>query len=367
MVYPSFDMFPHMTVLNGLMLAQKLLRKTGAAKAREVAMHYLERVKISEQAGKYPIQLSSGQQQRIASARALCMKPGVMLFDEPTSALDPKMINEVLEVMVDVARNGMTMICVKHEMGFARSVADRVIVMDAGEIVEEAAPDTVFIAPKSDRTKLFHSQILKHGMHLMTSELPPHAEFLFFAEKLADRSRAMPLEARQRKPDIELKADASFVTSNDKAVETALREMIADAFPTHGKLGEEFENTNVGAEFVWVLDPIDGTAPFVAGIPVFGSLIGLAWEGAPFVGVIEHLMTKDRWLGVAETFARLNGAPVRTRSCKSMEVAPAAAVTGAGVFVTDWSGDTLSFGMKDNVLAAGDKERLADTIEILQN
>ncbi|WP_299843116.1 amino acid ABC transporter ATP-binding protein [uncultured Roseovarius sp.] len=162
MVFQSFNLFPHMTILNNLMLAQKLVRKTPKAEARDVAMHYLERVKIPEQAGKYPIQLSGGQQQRVAIARALCMKPEVMLFDEPTSALDPEMINEVLEVMVDLARDGMTMICVTHEMGFARSVADRVIFMDTGEIVEEAEPETFFNAPRNERTKLFLSQILKH-------------------------------------------------------------------------------------------------------------------------------------------------------------------------------------------------------------
>jgi polar amino acid transport system ATP-binding protein/general L-amino acid transport system ATP-binding protein len=162
MVFQSFNLFPHMTILNNLMLAQKLVRKTPKAEARELAMHYLERVKIPEQAAKYPIQLSGGQQQRVAIARALCMKPAVMLFDEPTSALDPEMINEVLEVMVDLAKEGMTMICVTHEMGFARSVADRVIFMDAGEIVEEAEPATFFSAPKSERTKLFLSQILQH-------------------------------------------------------------------------------------------------------------------------------------------------------------------------------------------------------------
>lgn len=162
MVFQSFNLFPHMTILNNLMLAQRLVRKTPKAEAREVAMHYLERVRIPEQAGKYPIQLSGGQQQRVAIARALCMKPEVMLFDEPTSALDPEMINEVLEVMVDLARDGMTMICVTHEMGFARSVADRVIFMDAGQIVEEAEPETFFNDPKSERTKLFLSQILKH-------------------------------------------------------------------------------------------------------------------------------------------------------------------------------------------------------------
>ncbi len=162
MVFQSFNLFPHMTILKNLMLAQQLVRKTARDEARDVAMHYLERVKIPEQADKYPIQLSGGQQQRVAIARALCMKPEIMLFDEPTSALDPEMINEVLEGMTDLAGDGMTMICVTHEMGFARSVADRVIFMDGGEIVEEARPTDFFNAPKSERTKLFLSQILSH-------------------------------------------------------------------------------------------------------------------------------------------------------------------------------------------------------------
>jgi polar amino acid transport system ATP-binding protein/general L-amino acid transport system ATP-binding protein len=162
MVFQSFNLFPHKTILNNLMLAQRLVRKTPKDEAREIAMHYLERVKIPEQAEKYPIQLSGGQQQRVAIARALCMKPEVILFDEPTSALDPEMINEVLEVMTDLARDGMTMICVTHEMGFARSVADRVIFMDAGEIVEEAKPDAFFNTPQNERTKLFLGQILSH-------------------------------------------------------------------------------------------------------------------------------------------------------------------------------------------------------------
>lgn len=162
MVFQSFNLFPHMTIVKNLMLAQRLVRKISKSEARETAMHYLERVKIPEQADKYPIQLSGGQQQRVAIARALCMKPEIMLFDEPTSALDPEMINEVLEVMVDLAKEGMTMICVTHEMGFARSVADRVIFMDAGEIVEEAPPTEFFDNPKSERTKKFLSQILSH-------------------------------------------------------------------------------------------------------------------------------------------------------------------------------------------------------------
>lgn len=162
MVFQSFNLFPHMTIIKNLMLAQRLVRKIPKAEAKATAMEYLERVKIPEQADKYPIQLSGGQQQRVAIARALCMKPEIILFDEPTSALDPEMINEVLEVMTDLARDGMTMICVTHEMGFARSVADRVIFMDAGEIVEEAPPETFFTAPKSERTKKFLSQILTH-------------------------------------------------------------------------------------------------------------------------------------------------------------------------------------------------------------
>ena len=162
MVFQSFNLFPHLTIVKNLMLAQQLVRKTSKAEARETAMQYLERVKIPEQANKYPIQLSGGQQQRVAIARALCMKPEIMLFDEPTSALDPEMINEVLEVMVDLAKEGMTMICVTHEMGFARSVADRIIFMDLGEIVEQAPPKEFFDSPKNDRTKKFLSQILSH-------------------------------------------------------------------------------------------------------------------------------------------------------------------------------------------------------------
>lgn len=162
MVFQSFNLFPHMTIVKNLMLAQQLVRKLSKAEARDTAMHYLERVKIPEQAEKYPIALSGGQQQRVAIARALCMKPEIMLFDEPTSALDPEVINEVLEVMVDLAKEGMTMICVTHEMGFARSVADRIIFMDEGEIVEEAPPTEFFDNAKSERTKKFLSQILTH-------------------------------------------------------------------------------------------------------------------------------------------------------------------------------------------------------------
>ena len=162
MVFQSFNLFPHMTVVKNLMVAQQLVRKISKADAKQRAMHFLERVKIPEQANKYPIQLSGGQQQRVAIARALCMKPKIMLFDEPTSALDPEMINEVLEVMVDLATDGMTMICVTHEMGFARSVADRIIFMDLGEIVEESKPSEFFGNPKNERTKNFLEQILTH-------------------------------------------------------------------------------------------------------------------------------------------------------------------------------------------------------------
>jgi ABC-type polar amino acid transport system ATPase subunit len=155
-------LFPHLKVIDNLTLALKLVRKTPKLEARDTAMRYLERVHIPDQKDKYPSQLSGGQQQRVAIARALCMNPEVMLFDEPTSALDPEMINEVLDVMVELAEDGMTMICVTHEMGFARSIADAVVFMDNGEIVEAGRPDAFFNNPKSDRTKLFLSQILSH-------------------------------------------------------------------------------------------------------------------------------------------------------------------------------------------------------------
>ena len=162
MVFQSFNLFPHLKVLDNLTLALKLVRKMPKPEARKIAMRYLERVHIPEQADKYPSQLSGGQQQRVAIARALCMNPEVMLFDEPTSALDPEMINEVLDVMTELAEEGMTMICVTHEMGFARSVADLVVFMDAGEIVETAPPSEFFENPRSERTKLFLSQIITH-------------------------------------------------------------------------------------------------------------------------------------------------------------------------------------------------------------
>ena len=162
MVFQQFNLFPHLTVLQNLTLAPIWVRKMPRAQAEEAAMQYLQRVKIPEQAKKYPGQLSGGQQQRVAIARSLCMNPKIMLFDEPTSALDPEMIKEVLDVMVELARSGMTMICVTHEMGFARTVANRVIFMDRGEIIEQADPENFFNNPRSDRTKLFLSQILHH-------------------------------------------------------------------------------------------------------------------------------------------------------------------------------------------------------------
>jgi ABC-type polar amino acid transport system ATPase subunit len=160
MVFQQFNLFPHMTVLENCTFALTWVKHLPKAEAEAVAMSLLERVRIPEQARKYPLQLSGGQQQRVAIARALCMRPRVMLFDEPTSALDPEMINEVLEVMVELAESGMTMMVVTHEMGFARKVADRVIFMDQGEIVEEAPPGVFFDRPRYDRTRLFLSQIL---------------------------------------------------------------------------------------------------------------------------------------------------------------------------------------------------------------
>jgi len=160
MVFQHFNLFPHLTILENCTLAPIWVRKMPKKEAEEVAMHYLTRVKIPEQARKYPGQLSGGQQQRVAIARALCMKPKVMLFDEPTSALDPEMVKEVLDTMVSLAEDGMTMLCVTHEMGFARKVANRVIFMDAGQIVEENEPGAFFDNPQHERTKLFLSQIL---------------------------------------------------------------------------------------------------------------------------------------------------------------------------------------------------------------
>ena len=160
MVFQHFNLFPHLTILEKLTLAPIWVRKMPKKDAEELAMQYLVRVKIPEQAKKYPGQLSGGQQQRVAIARSLCMSPKIMLFDEPTSALDPEMIKEVLEVMVDLAQSGMTMLCVTHEMGFARQVANRVIFMDQGQIIEQNSPKEFFEKPKSERTRLFLSQIL---------------------------------------------------------------------------------------------------------------------------------------------------------------------------------------------------------------
>jgi len=162
MVFQQFNLFPHLTVLENLTLAPMWVGKMPKKEAEDKAMQQLTRVRIAEQAGKYPLQLSGGQQQRVAIARALCLTPKIMLFDEPTSALDPEMINEVLEVMIDLAKQGITMLCVTHEMGFARQAADRVIFMDQGQIVEENTPVEFFNHPKTDRAKDFLSKILSH-------------------------------------------------------------------------------------------------------------------------------------------------------------------------------------------------------------
>jgi general L-amino acid transport system ATP-binding protein len=162
MCFQHFNLFPHLSILENCTLGPIWVRKMPKKEAEEIAMHFLDRVKIPEQADKYPGQLSGGQQQRVAIARSLCMNPKIMLFDEPTSALDPEMIKEVLDVMVELAEEGMTMLCVTHEMGFAKMVADRVIFMDAGQIVEENNPHEFFDNPQNDRTKLFLSQIIGH-------------------------------------------------------------------------------------------------------------------------------------------------------------------------------------------------------------
>ncbi|WP_192458300.1 amino acid ABC transporter ATP-binding protein [Musicola keenii] len=160
MVFQHFNLFPHLTVLQNCTLAPSWVRRMPKKEAEELAMHYLERVRIAAHAHKYPGQLSGGQQQRVAIARSLCMKPKIMLFDEPTSALDPEMVKEVLDTMLGLAEDGMTMLCVTHEMGFARTVANRVIFMDQGEIVEQAPPDIFFTSPRSERTQTFLAQIL---------------------------------------------------------------------------------------------------------------------------------------------------------------------------------------------------------------
>ena len=160
MVFQQFNLFPHLTILENCTLAPTWVRKQSKREANDIAMHFLRRVRIPEQASKYPGQLSGGQQQRAAIARSLCMNPKIMLFDEPTSALDPEVVKEVLDTMVSLADEGMTMICVTHEMGFARQVADRVVFMDAGQIVEISEPDAFFDAPRHQRTQAFLSQIL---------------------------------------------------------------------------------------------------------------------------------------------------------------------------------------------------------------
>jgi polar amino acid transport system substrate-binding protein len=162
MVFQHFNLFPHMTVLMNCMVGPMWIKGISQTEARKTALQFLERVRIPEQADKYPVQLSGGQQQRLAIARSLCMQPAVMLFDEPTSALDPEMVSEVLDTMTSLARDGMTMVCVTHEMAFARAVADRVIFMNAGHIVEQGRPEEFFKNPQHERTKLFLSQILKH-------------------------------------------------------------------------------------------------------------------------------------------------------------------------------------------------------------
>ena len=260
----------------------------------------------------------------------------------------------------------------------------------------------------------------------MTPDFPPHNDFLKFSEELANQSRKMLLAVKDKAPEVDIKSDASFVTTTDKAVETALRAMIQEKYPTHGILGEEFENININADFVWVLDPIDGTAAFVAGIPVYGTLIGLAWRGRPYIGVIDHPVTADRWVGVSGRMAEHNGAPIHVRQRASLETAYAscsnsdfmteeelarftvlrkraqyvqyggscysygvlasgrtdlaidsgldpfdvyacaAVIEGAGGFVTDWNGNPITFEMAGHVVAAGDKARLEDAIHILQ-
>ncbi|MEM6579444.1 MAG: amino acid ABC transporter ATP-binding protein [Pseudomonadota bacterium] len=162
MCFQHFNLFPHLSIIDNCTLAPMLARKISREEAEKTAMSFLSKVQIADQAEKFPGQLSGGQQQRVAIARALCMKPEILLFDEPTSALDPEMIGEVLDVMVALAQEGMTMVCVTHEMGFARKVADRVIFMDAGEIIEEGDPESFFTAPKSERTRTFLDQVLSH-------------------------------------------------------------------------------------------------------------------------------------------------------------------------------------------------------------
>ncbi len=259
----------------------------------------------------------------------------------------------------------------------------------------------------------------------MQIELPDHEEFLCFAETLANTSGAMLLTASKTRPEVKIKSDASFVTNTDRAVEKKLREMILSKYPHHGILGEEFENVNTDAEFVWVLDPIDGTAAFVAGIPVYGTLIALAWKAMPFIGIIDHPLTGDRWVGVSNHSAFHNGKPITTRACNLLSeayvtcsnsdfmspeqltkfiklrdkvgyvqygascfaygilasgrsdfaidagleafdiFACAAVIQGAGGIVANWKGEKLSFEMDGTVIAAGDKNYLKRILEFL--
>jgi len=256
---------------------------------------------------------------------------------------------------------------------------------------------------------------------------PPHTEFLAFAQTLADHSRSMLLLAAADKPNVEVKQDGSFVTATDREIEASLRHLITETYPEHGILGEEFENQNTDAEFVWVLDPIDGTAPYIAGIPVYGSLIALAWKEKPFIGVIDHPRTSDRWIGVVNSFAELNGKKIQVRPCHSLSLAfstcsnpdfmtedekkqfdkvrgrtqymqyggacfsygvlasgrtdiaidgglkvfdifaPAAVISGAGGVVTDWNGHGLNFDNDGTIIASGDKARHMEIIDLLQS
>lgn len=259
----------------------------------------------------------------------------------------------------------------------------------------------------------------------MAQPYPPHDGFLTFAETLADTSRAMLLQATGKTMEIDVKSDATFVTDTDKAIEGRLREMIADTYPDHGIFGEEFANINLDAEFVWVIDPIDGTAPFIAGIPVYGTLIGLAWNARPYLGVMDHPATADRWTGVCDTFAIRNNRPVQTRHCASLSqafvtcsspdfmsedelarfsklrdqvpyvqyggscfaygmlasgrtdialdcgydpfdvFANAAVISGAGGKMTDWEGRDITLDWSGQVIAAGDSSGLENALGVL--
>lgn len=260
----------------------------------------------------------------------------------------------------------------------------------------------------------------------MPAEFPDHLPFMAFAEHLADTSRGLLLEAANHLPEVTLKPDASYVTATDRAIEQVLRARILERFPEHGIMGEELGNHRLEADFVWVLDPIDGTAPFIAGLPVYGTLIGLAWQGRPFLGVIDQAATATRWVGVSGRFAQCNGQAVTVRACSALEnafvtcsnpdfmnppaqarfqcirekaqyiqyggscyaygvlasgrtdlaidsgldpvdvYACAAVIEGAGGVMTDWQGQPLSFDMDKNVIAAGDRARLEEAITLLQ-